>query len=105
MINVKNLHKHFGSLVVLDGIDIDIKQGEKVAVIGPSGSGKSTFLRCLNLLEKPTLGHIYFKDKEITYYPILSPLSKKFKNYKISRFDKKIGKAIEKSAKINEKRF
>ncbi len=102
MINVKNLHKHFGSLVVLDGIDIDIKQGEKVAVIGPSGSGKSTFLRCLNLLEKPTLGHIYFKDKEITYYPILSPLSKKFKNYKISRFDKKIGKAIEKSAKINE---
>ena len=54
MINVKNLHKHFGILVVLDGIDIDIKQGEKVAVIGPSGSGKSTFLRCLNLLEKPT---------------------------------------------------
>ena len=45
---------------------IDIKQGEKVAVIGPSGSGKSTFLRCLNLLERPTLGHIYYNDKEIT---------------------------------------
>ncbi len=76
MISVKNLHKHFGSLVVLDGIDIDIEQGEKVAVIGPSGSGKSTFLRCLNLLERPTMGHLYFKDKEITYYPKSLSISK-----------------------------
>ena len=54
MIKVNNLHKHFGKLEVLNGIDEHIKPGEKVVVIGPSGSGKSTFLRCLNLLETPT---------------------------------------------------
>ncbi len=97
MISVKNLHKHFGSLVVLDGIDIDIKKGEKVAVIGPSGSGKSTFLRCLNLLEKPTIGHLYFKGDEITYYPILFEITKKYYNFKIKNFDKKIGKMTQKS--------
>lgn len=90
VINVKNLHKHFGSLAVLNGIDIEIKQGEKVAVIGPSGSGKSTFLRCLNLLERPTMGHLYFKGEEITYYPKLSSLSKKYRNCRIKMFDKKI---------------
>ena len=58
MIHVKNLHKHFGKLKVLNGIDIHIKKGECVCVIGPSGSGKSTFLRCLNLLEVPTDGEI-----------------------------------------------
>ena len=54
MIDVKNLHKYFGSLEVLKGIDCHIDKGECVCVIGPSGSGKSTFLRCLNLLETPT---------------------------------------------------
>ncbi len=97
MISVKNLHKHFGSLVVLDGIDIDIKKGEKVAVIGPSGSGKSTFLRCLNLLEKPTIGHLYFKGDEITFYPRLFEITKKYHNFKIKNFDKKIGKMTQKS--------
>lgn len=97
MISVKNLHKHFGSLVVLDGIDIEIKKGEKVAVIGPSGSGKSTFLRCLNLLEKPTIGHLYFKGDEITYYPRLFEITKKYYNFKIKNFDKKIGKMTQKS--------
>lgn len=96
MINVKNLHKYFGSLNVLNGIDIEIKQGEKVAVIGPSGSGKSTFLRCLNLLESTTMGHIYYKGKEITYYPILSNFSLKWKNFKISKYNKKIAKATTK---------
>ena len=100
MISVKNLHKHFGSLVVLDGIDIDIEQGEKVAVIGPSGSGKSTFLRCLNLLERPTMGHLYFKDKEINYYPKISALSKKFINFKIKQYDKKISKLILKAESL-----
>ena len=58
MIYVNNLHKYFGKLEVLKGIDCDIKKGECVCVIGASGSGKSTFLRCLNLLEQPTKGDI-----------------------------------------------
>lgn len=58
MIYVKNLHKSFGKLVVLKGIDCHIKEKEVVVVIGPSGSGKSTFLRCLNKLEEPTSGEI-----------------------------------------------
>ncbi|MBR2499675.1 MAG: amino acid ABC transporter ATP-binding protein [Clostridia bacterium] len=65
MIKVKNLHKSFGKLDVLCGIDENIKKGEVVVVIGPSGSGKSTFLRCLNLLEKPTDGEIYIDDELI----------------------------------------
>ena len=65
MITVKNLHKSFGELKVLAGIDEHITQGEVVVVIGPSGSGKSTFLRCLNLLEKPTDGEIYIDDELI----------------------------------------
>lgn len=66
MINVKNLHKTFGSLQVLRGIDVTIERGEVVVVIGPSGSGKSTFLRCLNLLEQPTGGEIIFEGINIT---------------------------------------
>lgn len=65
MIRVENLHKNFGDLEVLCGIDENIKKGEKVVVIGPSGSGKSTFLRCLNLLEMPTKGDIYIDDELI----------------------------------------
>ncbi len=65
MIKVKNLHKTFGELNVLAGIDEHITQGEVVVVIGPSGSGKSTFLRCLNLLEKPTDGEIFIDDEQI----------------------------------------
>ena len=65
MIKVKNLHKTFGDLSVLAGIDEHITQGEVVVVIGPSGSGKSTFLRCLNLLEKPTEGEIFIDDEQI----------------------------------------
>lgn len=65
MIEVKDLHKNFGSLTVLQGITETIRQGDKVAIIGPSGSGKSTFLRCLNLLEKPTGGEIWFEGRNI----------------------------------------
>lgn len=65
MIKVKDLHKSFGKLEVLRGIDEHIEKGEKVVVIGPSGSGKSTFLRCLNLLEVPTKGEIYIDDEMI----------------------------------------
>ena len=66
MISVNNLHKSFGKLEVLRGINCDIQKGEKVVIIGPSGGGKSTFLRCLNLLEKPTSGQIFFDGEEIT---------------------------------------
>lgn len=66
MIQVSNLHKKFGKLHVLKGINEHIEQGEVVVVIGPSGSGKSTFLRCLNLLEQPTDGEIIFEGVSIT---------------------------------------
>ncbi|MBR4116579.1 MAG: amino acid ABC transporter ATP-binding protein [Clostridia bacterium] len=66
LIKVEALQKSFSSIQVLKGIDTEIKKGEVVCIIGPSGSGKSTFLRCLNLLEEPTGGHIYFDGTDIT---------------------------------------
>lgn len=66
MIDVKNLKKCFGDLVVLKDITTTIKKGEKVVLIGPSGSGKSTFLRCLNRLEEPDGGTILFEGADIT---------------------------------------
>ncbi len=66
MISVKGLKKAFGDNLVLKDINEEIKKGEKVVIIGASGSGKSTFLRCLNLLEQPTGGHIYFDGTDIT---------------------------------------
>ena len=66
MIVTKNLQKSFHGNKVLCGIDEHIEKGEKVVVIGPSGSGKSTFLRCLNLLEEPTGGEVWFEGNNIT---------------------------------------
>lgn len=66
LLRVQGLVKHFGRLHVLHGITTTVRQGEVVVLIGPSGSGKSTFLRCLNLLEKPTQGRIWFGPEEIT---------------------------------------
>lgn len=69
MISVKNLEKSFntlnGTVEVLKGIDYEIRAGEKIVIVGPSGSGKSTFLRCLNLLEMPTGGEVYFDGARI----------------------------------------
>lgn len=65
MIRVSNLSKKFGKLQVLKGIDAHIEKGEIVVIIGPSGSGKSTFLRCLNMLEKPDEGKIFFEETEM----------------------------------------
>ncbi|WP_342985371.1 ATP-binding cassette domain-containing protein, partial [[Clostridium] symbiosum] len=62
MIRVENLKKDFGRLQVLKGVTEEIRQNEVVSIIGPSGSGKSTLLRCLNLLEVPSSGKIYFHD-------------------------------------------
>ena len=66
MIKTVNLHKSFGDLQVLKVVSETIEKGEVVSIIGPSGGGKSTFLRCLNLLEKPESGQIFFEGKEIT---------------------------------------
>ena len=66
MIKINGLHKKFGNLHVLKGVDCHIEKGEVVVIIGPSGSGKSTLLRCMNLLEQPTDGEIVFEDNVIT---------------------------------------
>ena len=68
LIQVSGLKKHYnkGAIKALDGVDIDIRKGDVVVVIGPSGSGKSTFLRCLNMLEIPSEGDILFEDANLT---------------------------------------
>ncbi|MBP5313719.1 MAG: amino acid ABC transporter ATP-binding protein [Eggerthellaceae bacterium] len=66
VVSIQDLHKSFGELDVLKGVSLDIHKGEVVAILGPSGSGKSTMLRCINLLEEPTAGKIYFEGAEIT---------------------------------------
>ena len=66
ILRTENLEKSFGKLEVLKGITTEIKKGEVVSIIGPSGSGKSTFLRCLNLLEKPDGGKIFYKGQDVT---------------------------------------
>ena len=63
---VEDLYKSFGRVEVLNGLNTTFKEGETVSIIGPSGGGKSTFLRCLNLLEKPTSGRVYFKNEPIS---------------------------------------
>ena len=65
MIKIENLHKRFGKLEVLNGIDINVEKGEIIAIIGPSGSGKSTFLRCINRLEEPSEGKIFIDGENI----------------------------------------
>ena len=65
ILSVRGLSKSFGDLEVLRGIDLDVKAGEKIAIIGPSGCGKSTFLRCLNCMEDPSGGSIFFDDVDL----------------------------------------
>jgi len=65
VINITNLYKNFGDLEVLKNISTEIKKGEIISIIGPSGSGKSTFLRCINKLEEPSLGHIYIDGMDL----------------------------------------
>jgi polar amino acid transport system ATP-binding protein len=66
IVRIVKLYKSFGTLEVLKGVDLEVQKGEVVVVLGPSGSGKSTMLRCINRLEDPTAGQIFFEDAEIT---------------------------------------
>ena len=76
MVKIQGLKKNFGKLEVLKDINLTICKGEVVAVIGPSGSGKSTLIRCMNLLEEPTAGKIFFKDQELTQKGVKVHLSR-----------------------------
>ena len=67
MVEIRNVHKSFGSLQVLKGVDFDVREGEVVTLIGRSGSGKSTLLRCINLLEKPDSGEIRVFGEDILH--------------------------------------
>ncbi len=67
MIKLENVNKYFGDLHVLKDVNLEVKEGEKLVIIGPSGSGKSTTVRCMNFLEEPTSGHVYIDGKEITH--------------------------------------
>ena len=80
VIEARNLHKYFGANEILKGIDLTVDQGEVLTVIGSSGSGKSTFLRCINLLEWPTSGEIFFKGESITA-----------RGFKIPEYREKVG--------------
>lgn len=77
MLEVKNLKKSYGSNQVLKGISFKVEPGDKIAIVGASGCGKSTLLRCLNLLEKPNSGDIYFYKTNITKLKDLSPIREK----------------------------
>lgn len=88
MIKIKNLHKSFDKNNVLKGIDLEVKAGEVVVIIGPSGSGKSTFLRCLNLLEQPTDGIIEFEgtnivDKSVNIDALRQKMGMVFQNFNL----------------------
>ena len=66
MIKIVDLHKKFGHLEVLKGVNLEVNMGEVMVIVGPSGSGKSTLLRCINLLEEPTSGQIFFDGVDVT---------------------------------------
>ena len=80
LFEIKDLQKKFGSLTVFDGLSETICKGDVVVIIGPSGGGKSTFIRCLNLLEQPTAGKIYFEGEDITA-----------KSFDVNRHRQKVG--------------
>src|ERR687886_2366185 len=65
LLRVSELHKSFGTVEVLKGINLEVEQGQTITIIGPSGSGKTTLLRCINYLERPTSGHVYIEDRLI----------------------------------------
>lgn len=100
LIQIKGLYKNFGKLQVLKGVSTEIKKGEKVVIIGPSGSGKSTMLRCMNLLEIPTYGEIWFENRLLTpidpyLHPEIIRLSKTYKKMQGEAAAQNTGKSAE----------
>ena len=88
MIQIRDLKKSFHQLTVLDGINMDIKRGEVIAIIGPSGCGKSTFLRCINHLEEPTGGEIFvdginINDKKVDINKQRQKMMMVFQNFNL----------------------
>ena len=88
MLRVENLKKSYGDNEILKGISCEIKEGEKIVIVGPSGSGKSTFLRCLNMLESPTGGKVWLDDVELTnprtdLNPIRQQMGKVFQHFNL----------------------
>lgn len=91
MIKLKNLHKSFGDIEVLKGIDLEVKKGEVVSIIGPSGTGKSTLLRCINYLDKPQEGKLIIDDYQVDFksinkkevYKLRTKTSMVFQNYNL----------------------
>lgn len=69
MIRLENVCKNFGDLQVLKNVNLEVKEGEKLVIIGPSGSGKSTTVRCMNFLEEPTSGHVYIDGQKLNVVP------------------------------------
>jgi len=90
MIEIQGLHKHFGDLHVLRGIDLSVAAGEVICIIGPSGSGKSTLLRCINHLEIPEAGHIYI-DGQLAYREEVGGIFKAHSNRAIAAVRAQVG--------------
>ena len=104
LIDIRNLYKYFGKLQVLKSVSLQIKKGEKIAIIGPSGGGKSTCLRCMNLLETPTYGEIWFEGKLLTPVdPYLHfDMIRKSKTYRKLTENGKSGEEAIKDIKVND---
>ncbi|WP_438993588.1 amino acid ABC transporter ATP-binding protein [Pseudemcibacter sp.] len=90
-VNIKNLHKSFGNLEVLKGIDLEVAQGEVVCILGPSGSGKSTLLRCINQLNSPAQGTVYINGDPIGFEPLENGDLKKANQTILARQRSRIG--------------
>ena len=109
LIEIRGLYKYFGKLEVLKGVSCGIKKGEKVVVLGASGSGKSTMLRCMNLLEKPTYGEVWFDNNLLTpvdpyLHPDIIKASRTFKKLKSSDIsDEELIAKIKKEDLLHEK--
>jgi polar amino acid transport system ATP-binding protein len=90
LVRIEGLHKSFGSLQVLKGIDLNVQQGQKISLIGPSGSGKTTLLRCVNYLEEPTQGDIYI-DNELIGQRLVGTRKVPMSDKELSRMRAEIG--------------